>query len=240
VSVAIGALIANIICFIIWPQSATVNLQRDMITSLESYATLLEMLTSSFLLDPRSQGRTQLMRAVEAHQASFTSLKRNLDEARSEWALDPPDAPTSKKSFHQQDLSHLYGDAVGSLNRLAQHLAGLRSGTKLQRDLTAKYGKRKMRKMIRKEETTKSKGSHVQLPTLEEQAAESGIPDPTEGKVMDEETLALAAAAAVFGSLIDDVGPPMAALTVRFDTSTININLANEPVRMLVLELLKA
>ncbi|PVF97453.1 hypothetical protein CPB86DRAFT_706963 [Serendipita vermifera] len=212
VSVAIGASIANVICFIIWPQSATVNLQRDMITSLESYATLLEMLTSSFLLDPRSQGRTQLIRAVEAHQASFTSLKRSLDEARSEWALDPPDAPRSKRSLHQQSLNHFYGDAVDSLNRLAQHLAGLRSGTKLQRDLTAKYGKRKMKKMMQKE-ATKSRGSQGQLPTVEEQEIESVSPEPNEGKVMDEETLALAAAAAVFGSLIDDVGPPMAALT---------------------------
>jgi uncharacterized membrane protein YccC len=74
IEVFIGALIANIICFILWPQSATANLQRDMITSLESYATLLDMLTSSFLLDPRSKGRAQILRAVEAHQGTFTII----------------------------------------------------------------------------------------------------------------------------------------------------------------------
>lgn len=203
INVAIGALIANVICFILWPQSATINLQRDMITSLESYATLLDMLSSSFLLDPHSKGRTQLLRAVEAHQAGFTSLKRNLDEARSEWTLDPPDAP-GRRGFREQSMSALYGEAVDSLNRLAQHLAGLRSGTKLQRDLTLAYGKRKMHEKLKK---GNRKGTV---------ASENGLtPQIEDPKEMDEEAAALSTAALIFGSLVEDVGPPMVALTVR-------------------------
>lgn len=201
INVVIGATIANIVCFVLWPQSATINLQRDMITSLESYATLLDMLSSSFLLDPRSKGRNQLVRAVEAHQAGFTSLKRNLDEARSEWVLDPPDAP-GRRGFRQQSMSNLYGEAVDSLNRLAQHLAGLRSGTKLQRDLTLSYGKKKMHEKLKKENRRKAAADGADVPAQ--------VDNPKE---MDEDEAALSAAALVFGSLVEDIGPPMVALT---------------------------
>jgi hypothetical protein len=205
INVAIGTLIANIVCFVLWPQSATVNLQRDMITSLESYATLLDMLSSSFLLDPRSKGRHHLIRAVEAHQAGFTSLKRNLDEAKSEWILDPPDAPSSSRGFRQKSLSFLYGEAVDCLNRLAQHLAGLRSGTKLQRDLTLVYGRRKAKEKVR-DEIRKAAGGNGEAGALPQ------VQDPKE---VDEEEAALSAAALAFGSLVEDVGPPMVTLTVR-------------------------
>jgi len=205
VNVTIGALIANVVCFVLWPQSATINLQRDMITSLESYATLLEMLSSSFLLDPRSKGRSHLIRAVEAHQAGFTSLKRNLDEARSEWVLDPPDAPVSTRGFRQNSMSVLYEEAVGSLNRLAQHLAGLRSGTRLQRDLTLIYGKNKAKEKLKKDARKGINSNGTTSVKLQAQ-------DPKE---VDEETAALSAAAIVFGNLVEDVGPPMVALTVR-------------------------
>jgi hypothetical protein len=130
-------------------------------------------------------------------------LKRNLDEARSEWVLDPPDAPRSRRNHRQQGLSELYGEAVDSLNRLAQHLAGLRSGTKLQRDLTKVYGK--------KHATRKQNGS-----TMNTGAGKIGtIPEANKyRKDLDEEGAALAASAAVFGDLVEDVGPPMVALTV--------------------------
>lgn len=207
VNVTFGVTIANVICFALWPQSATTNLQRDMITSLDSYATLLDMLTSTFLLDPRSKGRAQLMRAVEAHQSGFTSLRRNLDEARSEWVLDPPDAPGRKT----EKMSELYGDAVDSLNRLAQHLAGLRSGTKLQRDLAAAYGGK-----LRELKTKKSREMNADDGDGNVDGGEEPLESPA--KETTEEETAATIAAAVFGDLIEDVGPVMAALTVRDQT----------------------
>ncbi|KAG8758649.1 hypothetical protein FRC14_007704 [Serendipita sp. 396] len=204
VNVLVGVIIANVICFILWPQSATTNLQRDMITSLESYATLLDMLTSSFLLDPRSKGRAQLIRAVEAHQAGFTSLKRNLDEARSEWVPNPPDPPTGKRGLKYEGFSELYGEAVDSLNRLAQHLAGLRTGTRLQRELTLAYGRKRIHQKLKKEASKRSGDAT---------GASEDDPIFTNLRDGDEEAAALAAATAVFGSIVDDVGPPMVALT---------------------------
>lgn len=207
VSVAFGVTIANVVCFILWSQSATENLQRDMITSLDSYATLLDMLTSSFILDPRSKDRVRLIRAVEAHQAGFTSLKRNLDEARSEWILNPPDAPPGKRSVGQQKLSDLYGEAVDSLNRLAQHLAGLRSGTKLQRDLTMVFGRRKLQDKLKRDADRMAAGMFKVSEVTDDEEPLLKV-----NKVDDDE-IALDAAAAVFGTIVDDVGPPMVALT---------------------------
>lgn len=138
-----------------------------------------------------------------AYIASFTSLKRNLDEARSEWVLDPPDAPKSKKFSRKMGLSELYEDAVDSLNRLAQHLAGLRSGTKLQKDLTMAYGKKAAHQG--QTEPGSHPGNNIVSPVADES---------DERKDVDEEAAALASAAAVFGDLVDDVGPPMVALTV--------------------------
>ncbi|KAG8821565.1 hypothetical protein FRC17_009783 [Serendipita sp. 399] len=162
------------------------------------------MLTSSFILDPRSKGRAQLIRAVEAHQAGFTSLKRNLDEARSEWGLNPPDPPTGKRGLRYEGFSELYGEAVDSLNRLAQHLAGLRSGTRLQRELTFAYGRKRIHERLKEEATRRNGGTSG---ASEEEAIFFNLKDG------EEEATALAAATAVFGSLVDDVGPPMVALT---------------------------
>lgn len=208
-NVILGSLISNLVCFWVWPQSATVNLQRDMISSLESYSTLLDMLIRTFLLDPQSKGKGKLMRAVEAHQKSFTSLKRNLDEARSEWVLDPPDLPDRKRKsgLAGKSTSELYGEAVDSLNRLGQHLAGLRGGTRLQLELSA--AKRAGRIVL--PEKRQNKDGRAQPPT-EPNGKEKG-PLPAVSEV-DEEDALLNAAAQMFGDLVDDVGPPMTALTV--------------------------
>lgn len=65
-----------------------------MVKTLDSFRVLLEILSSSFLLEEidendqrksRKLSEEKLKKAVEAHQSSFTSLKKNLDEAKSEW-----------------------------------------------------------------------------------------------------------------------------------------------------------
>lgn len=68
----------------------------------------------------------QLQQAVADHQSSFTSLKKNLSESKSEWAL-------SRQSLQA------YEDAVTSLNKLAQHIGGLRGGLALQAEYLKQY-----------------------------------------------------------------------------------------------------
>ncbi|CAE6416781.1 unnamed protein product [Rhizoctonia solani] len=122
---ALGITISNLICFGLWPESATTDLQKEMTKTLNSFSTLLKMLTSAFLLDEASSIRRQtLLKAVEAHQKSFTSLKKVLAEARVE-RCDP----------RIQRTAMVYDEAVLGLNHLAQHFGGLRSGTKLQFEL---------------------------------------------------------------------------------------------------------
>jgi hypothetical protein len=130
--VLIGAVVSNLVCYGIWPQSATVNLQDNMTKTLDSFSTLLRMLTNTFLLEEplHHPNHDKLQNAIENHQSSFTSLKKNLADAHSEWFYGGPNGDG------QDSSGRAYEDAVDSLNRLAQHLNGLRSGTRLQYDLT--------------------------------------------------------------------------------------------------------
>lgn len=167
-----------------------------MTKTLDSFSTLLDLLTNTFLLEEglRQPSLQKLHQAVEDHQNSFTGLKKNLSEAKTEWYfwVRPNSAPVVES--HDSGLATgnqrttAYEDAVDSMNRLAQHLNGLRGGTRLQYELT-KVGVT----------SRKKKGKH--------KAAESDA-------VEDEETALLKAAAAMFGDLVDDLGPPLKALSV--------------------------
>ncbi|KAJ4490925.1 Fusaric acid resistance protein-like-domain-containing protein [Lentinula aciculospora] len=213
-----GAAVSNIVCYLIWPQSATDTLRSNMTKTLDSYSTLLGMLTDTFLLEeplhPRSQGRIQ--RAVEAHQSSFTSLKKNLKEAKSEWIFWGRYRTPSNSSYYFTKSASLrdsdndggrkkaYQDAVDSLNRLAQHLNGLRSGTRLQYELTqAGAVERKAKGNKKAHGTTSSKSE----PLVDVPSVNLLVEDD------DEETAMLKAAAVMFGDLVDDLGPPMKALS---------------------------
>lgn len=66
-----------------------------------------------------------LKKAIDGHQASFTSLRSSLSQAKYEVFLDS----------RLRATVHSYDDAVKSMTRLAQGLTGLRSGCSLQYDL---------------------------------------------------------------------------------------------------------
>lgn len=188
-----GSLISNLVCYVIWPQSALSNLQRDMTKSLDSFSTVLSMLTRTFLLEGEVHKRHHLekmQQAVENHQSSFTSLKKSLSEARTEWIYRGGEVNPSGENTGKQ----AYGDAVDSLNRLGQHLNGLRSGTRLQYDLT-KAGVVKVK--------NRKRGKKSNLPAAFDVPAED-----------DEEKAMLKAAAVMFGDLVTDLGPPLKALSV--------------------------
>ncbi|KAF8507480.1 Fusaric acid resistance protein-like-domain-containing protein [Hysterangium stoloniferum] len=185
--VLIGSLISNFICLSLWTESATANLQADISVALSSFSTLFQTLTRTFLLDPDFHlKQSKLLRAIDAHQASFTSLKRNLTEAHSEWI------------FRFGNRDEAYDDAVDCLNRLAQHLGGMRSGTSIQRELAkaVKEGKIVVQP-VGIGTPKRNKGKHN---AFEELTGEG------------EETETLKAAAAMFGDLVDDLGPPTSAL----------------------------
>ncbi|OSX65814.1 hypothetical protein POSPLADRAFT_1131190 [Postia placenta MAD-698-R-SB12] len=183
-----GATVSNLVCVLLWPQSATKNLRDTMTKTLQSFSTLLGMVTETFLLEEPQHhvSRDKLQRAAESHQASFTSLKKHFIEARSEWMFGGP------KNSSGYDLggprvgtADAYQDAIDSLNRLGQHLNGLRSGTDLQAELIKAE---RDGKLVLK---TRSVGR----------------------RTGDEETAILQAAASMFGDLMDDLGPPLKALS---------------------------
>ncbi|KAI9437537.1 Fusaric acid resistance protein-like-domain-containing protein [Lactarius indigo] len=195
--VAIGACVSNLVCVTLWPQSAKKNLQANMVKTLDSFSTLLSLLTGTFLLDDEffQPSQEKISKAVADHQAAFTGLKKNLDEARSERLCG---GPTTRSSRGSGDP---YEDAVDSLTRLAQHLNGLRSGTTLQYDLAKAHRDGKV--AIRRRPSYGKAFANV-LET-KGKAASDGRDDAEE--------VMLRAAAAMFGDLVGELESPLRALS---------------------------
>jgi hypothetical protein len=131
--------ISALVCVLIFPSSATTRLQNSISRSLKSFSTLLDLLTSTFLLEKAiiRESKSTLKDAVSNHTSAFKTLKTDLAEAKHERIFD---------SRIRGNKLKLYDAAIGSLARLAQHLNGLRSSTRLQEDLirAAREGSRSM------------------------------------------------------------------------------------------------
>ncbi|KAL5523436.1 hypothetical protein ACEPAG_7609 [Sanghuangporus baumii] len=188
--VFVGSVISNLVCYSLWPQTAYSGLQKNITRTLDSFATLLDLLTRTFLISDSETtvSQSHLQRAVSDHQASFTGLKKNLTEARGEWLLGGAEAA---------EAAQAYEDAVGCMNRLAQHLNGLRSGTRLQTELAQ----------------AAREGRIVLERNLSSPPRKNGLVETTQkdGRVDDSVTLQIAAH--IFEELIDDLGPPLKALS---------------------------
>ncbi|KAI0745606.1 Fusaric acid resistance protein-like-domain-containing protein [Earliella scabrosa] len=206
--IVVGALVSNVVCLLIWPQRATKNLQNNMTKTLDSFSTLLGMLTQTFLLEePHGFTSDRLQRAVSNHQASFTSLKKSLVEAQSERLFGGP-GRVGEGAQLRGSSGQAYEDAIDSLNRLGQHLNGLRSGISLQHELIR--GHREGKVILKK-----PNGDPVLVDNTNGNGNGKGkvaehIDKPAE---CDEDTAMLQAAATVFGDLMDDLGPPLKALS---------------------------
>lgn len=200
-----GSATSNLVCYAIWPQSATAALQTNMTKTLDAFSTLLGLLTNAFLLEEGLQqpSHERLMKAVANHQSSFTSLKKNLKEAQSEWVR-------GSSGVTGEGLGCAYEDAVDSLNRLAQHLNGLRGGTRLQYDLT-KAGVLGQSKRA----STDGSDNGKQRGDVPASAAQDNVDD--------QETAMLKAAAEMFGDLVDDLGPPLKALSATCTSSLLRM-----------------
>ncbi|KAI8647527.1 hypothetical protein BD408DRAFT_378306 [Parasitella parasitica] len=122
--VTIGTAISAFVCWFIWPMTATKKLKADINDTLTAIKILLKLLTKTFLLDtdlPEFTANENLQSAINAHRTSFTSLQSSLADA--------------KKEYYNLDIwRHAagYDTIVSSLQRLAQHVGGLRSSCGLQ------------------------------------------------------------------------------------------------------------
>jgi hypothetical protein len=197
--VLIGSIVTNLVCYCLWPQSARVNLQENMIRTLDSFSTLLQILTNTFLLEePLHQpSHEKLQKAVDNHQSSFTSLKKNLVEAHSEWFYGGPTGPNRKSA------GAAYQDAVDCLNRLAQHLNGLRGGTRLQYELIKARSDRQQLRRTQGEGRTPERDRKGKTPDHNREAS----PEIDDDHLLNQ-------AAAMFDDFVDDLGPPLKALSV--------------------------
>ena len=173
-----------------------------MTKTLDSFSTILSLLTNTFLLEDESYQPSQgkISKAVAAHQATFTGLKKSLAEAQSERLCGGLNAGLSGRGGDP------YEDAVDSLTRLAQHLNGLRSGTSLQYDLVKAHRDHKV--AIRRHSTY---GGSMSRNTLETELAKGKATPDGPG---DAENVMLHAAAAMFGDLIGELDSPLRALSV--------------------------
>ena len=172
-----------------------------MIKSLDSFSTILSLLTSTFLLEDEfyQPSQEKISKAVAAHQATFTGLKKSLAEAQSERLYGGPNSSRGGDP---------YEDAVDSLTRLAQHLNGLRSGTSLQYDLVKAH--RDAKAAIRRHSTY---GGNMNRNALETELAKGKATSDGPGPG-NAENVMLRAAAAMFGDLVGELDSPLRALSV--------------------------
>ncbi len=211
--VVAGSLISNIVCFYVWPQSATTNLQTDIVRNMRGFSTLLRVLTKTFLLEDPSNFHfksDRIKRAIDDHHDSFTSLKKNLEEAKLEALFD----------LRMRGMSSKYVDATDSLNRLAQHLAGLRSSCGLQHQIMV--ARREAQRVVRDQDQTTNVKADAQAndtsPNPRPRPASTRLADlfetgPDFGESAPDNTNAdNGAEATAFEDFIASVGPHMRSL----------------------------
>ncbi|ORX62789.1 hypothetical protein DM01DRAFT_1360806 [Hesseltinella vesiculosa] len=124
-AVAIGTLVTVACCIVFWPTSATTKLQQDLEKTLQSYQVLLKLLTKTFLLDddlPEFTANESLKTAIDSHRSSFTSLQKSLKEAKLE----------SLWNTQIRGCTDEYDAIIKSMERLSQHVGGLRSSCGIQ------------------------------------------------------------------------------------------------------------
>jgi hypothetical protein len=142
-AVATGTFITVACCILFWPISAAKKLRTDLSATLGSYRVLLKLLTKTFLLDddlPEFKANRTLQTAIEAHQGSFTALQKSLKEAKLE-------------TFWNNEVrgrSNEYDMIVKSMQRLAQHMGGLRSSCGIQFEMMGSEATQRYKEMARK------------------------------------------------------------------------------------------
>ncbi|KAI8142257.1 Fusaric acid resistance protein-like-domain-containing protein [Fennellomyces sp. T-0311] len=130
--VLIGTVISIAVCYLIWPIRSSKKLKSDINATLDSIRILLKLLTKTFLLDadlPEFTANELLENAIKSHRKSFVALQSSLKEAKLEF-------------YSMEMWCHSVGfdKTVTSLQRLAQHISGLRSSCGLQFEAMQEMG----------------------------------------------------------------------------------------------------
>ncbi|KAI8355698.1 Fusaric acid resistance protein-like-domain-containing protein [Blakeslea trispora] len=147
-AVATGTLITVACCVIFWPVSAAKKLKKDVDSTLNSYRVLLKLLVKTFLLDddlPEFKANRTLQTAIQSHQASFTALQKSLKEAKLE-------------TFWNSEVrgrSAEYDAVIKSMQRLAQHMGGLRSSCGIQFEIMGSEATKQYKEMARNKKKNK-------------------------------------------------------------------------------------
>ncbi|KAI8059981.1 Fusaric acid resistance protein-like-domain-containing protein [Gilbertella persicaria] len=156
-AVATGTLITVACCVVFWPVSAAKKLKKDVDATLTSYRVLLKLLVKTFLLDddlPEFKANRTLQTAIQSHQASFTALQKSLKEAKLETWWNP----------EVRDRGAEYDAVIKSMQRLAQHVGGLRSSCGIQFEIMGSEATKQYKEMSRnkkKKKQTRSIATNV-------------------------------------------------------------------------------
>ncbi|TIB78009.1 hypothetical protein E3Q23_00950 [Wallemia mellicola] len=128
----IGIIITSSVCLLIWPKSSTSALRKDLSSSLNSFGMLLETLYCNFTLEhDKILDKDSFDRAVKDHDEAFVTLQAELPNAlRERWLRD--------KRVNNSQIRQTYKHTVEAIERLAQHLTGLRSCLNMRDDMILK------------------------------------------------------------------------------------------------------
>lgn len=147
-SVATGTLITVACCVVFWPVSAAKKLKKDVDSTLASYRVLLKLLTKTFLLDddlPEFKANRTLQTAIQSHQASFTALQKSLKEAKLETVWNS----------EVRGRAAEYDEVIKSMQRLAQHMGGLRSSCGIQFEIMGSEATKQYKEQSRQKKKNK-------------------------------------------------------------------------------------
>ncbi|KAI9812601.1 MAG: hypothetical protein M1827_004590 [Pycnora praestabilis] len=120
--VIMGILATTAVCLTINPISARKELKETMITATDAFGDMLTTITRSFLTG--SEGELQdpsFIRASDQHKTVFTTLTKNLKEAKWEHYV-----------FGTEQEYHIEARLAACMQRLSQNIGGLRSAASTQ------------------------------------------------------------------------------------------------------------
>ena len=122
VMIMMGVFATTAVSFIVWPVSAREELREDLIQVTDSFGDLLAMITRGFLTGSEEELQQKSFRdASEKYKKVFTSLTKNLKEAKYEYYI-----VGAEKEYQ------LKAKLVNCIQRLAQNIGGLRSAANTQ------------------------------------------------------------------------------------------------------------
>ncbi|KAI5776623.1 Fusaric acid resistance protein-like-domain-containing protein [Geopyxis carbonaria] len=221
--VAMSIVISNFLAFTLWPTSAITELRQVMTKCTATFSETLNGITHSFLNGSDDEIKaTKYATAAENHKTVFTSLLKNLREAKYEhYVLG------TEQEYHQEKL------LVECLQRLSQNIGGLRSAALTQFSLLRQAQNATNPQAIEVASSPKKRQRNTNhlftppdhdssryLPSDDSSGDSSSTADGNEDAASD----TTSAPISVFKEFINHLGPPMKSLAY-----TLNLMLDDLP-----------